>query len=217
MWDYFAVENGTSPLLYLHHQTSDLIVSCGTAPLLSSLSYNCLDPLGFLGCNHVWNMPWARGSCGIETLINDQGYSINKLSTISQTGGPNCVQDPPGHSVVAPATRVAEIVEFVSARISENENAGCNLSTSGKAGMNTENRLLIYPNPSSGIISVSTPFLSENATILFRDPAGRPILKTLLNNKTCNVSELPEGLYIVEVGSEKQTWFGKVLIRKSEN
>lgn len=216
MWNYFEVENGTSPLLYLHHQTSDLIVSCGTAPLLSSLSYNCLDPFGFLSCNHVWNMPWARGSCGIETLINDEGYNINLLSSISQTGGPNCVQDPPGHSVVAPATRVSEIVEFVSQRISENENPGCNLSTSGKAGIINQKEIVIYPNPAATEISIKNVDLSVPSRVVFRDPAGRPIkIESLLNN-TCRVESLQNGLYLLEIQNGNRTYFSRIIIQHTD-
>jgi pimeloyl-ACP methyl ester carboxylesterase len=207
MHDYFGIENGVSPLLYIHHQTSDLVVSCTQAPILSSLSVNCLAPLGFLGCTTIGNMPRARGSCAIETLINNENYDINFQSVISQTGGPNCLQDPPGHSVVSPQTRVAEIVTFISERISQNETSGCNITTSHAFGRSIECPFSLYPNPSSRILYIGNPRSMKIESLKICDASGKSILQIHSPaTDQIDLRSLDQGLYFLEIQTKQNRY-----------
>jgi dienelactone hydrolase len=192
--DYFVVENGESPLIYLHHQTSDLIVDCNRSPLLSSLSYTCLDPFGFLGCNHVWNMPRASGSCSIQSWLNSNNYNITHQETISQTGGPNCLQDPPGHSVVNPQLRVEEVANFFSSHVVENQANGCDFVTSSNTIL--PKTFSLYPNPANDILKIQF-YKSANQIQIF-DARGKLVLtQEVLGNATTNINlnTLSNGLY----------------------
>jgi pimeloyl-ACP methyl ester carboxylesterase len=200
MHDYFGIENGVSPLLYIHHQTSDLVVSCTQAPILSSLSVNCLAPLGFLGCTTIGNMPRARGSCAIETLINNENYDINFQSVISQTGGPNCLQDPPGHSVVSPQTRVAEIVTFISERISQNETSGCNITTVDASGRSESDAFLLFPNPAQEVLQIKNLNHVMLESLSISDALGRKIIQiSWPDHDRVDISALKNGLYFLEI------------------
>lgn len=196
--DYFVVENGESPMVYMHHQTSDLIVDCNRSPLLSSLSYNCLDPFGFLGCNHVWNMPRASGSCNIQSWLTSNNYPITHLETISQTGGPNCIQDPPGHSVVNPQLRVSEIAAFFDAKIAANEVNGCDFVT--QITEHGKNQTRLFPNPSDQVVTFESNIQIES--IYIQDVAGKLIasLEGIQNKKIqFSSSTLTPGLYICKI------------------
>jgi hypothetical protein len=111
--------NGPMPALYLFHQTNDVVVACNYTRLLAELSYGCLDPFGFLGCQHIWNTPKAYGSCGIETLIENGNYPINYTSEIIQNGAPNCLADPPGHSLLSTYARAKNAATFFAPLILE--------------------------------------------------------------------------------------------------
>lgn len=206
--NYFAIESGESPLLYTHHQTSDLIVSCNRTPILSSLSNNCLAPFGFLGCNHIWNTPWAYGSCGIVSLL-EQNASITSMDMIAQTGGPNCIQDPPGHSIVNPQQRVSEIAEFFSATIVQNEIDGCDIVTTQT--LTTENQFAIYPNPASDMLAIEFKDSNAQADIKLFDLSGKIIpIKVLKSNgiyKT-DLQAVDQGVYLLKVG----TSFRRIII-----
>jgi acetyl esterase/lipase len=196
--DYFMVENGESPMVYMHHQTSDLIVDCNRSPLLSSISYNCLDPLGFLGCNHVWNTPSASGSCNIQSWLLSNNYDITHLETISQTGGPNCIQDPPGHSVVNPQLRVSEIATFFDAKIASNELIGCDFITAITSPRIPQSKL--YPNPANQLLNVESTINTSSVSIL--DATGRILIsETAKQNHLIQIStaNLSSGIYFCRI------------------
>jgi hypothetical protein len=208
--NYFDIESGDSPLIYTHHQTSDLIVSCNRTPLLSSLSYNCLAPFGFLGCNHIWNTPWAYGSCGIMSLL-EQNSSITSMNMIAQTGGPNCLQDPPGHSIVNPQLRVSEIAEFFSSTIVQNENDGCDFVTT--QSLNSENQFTIYPNPASDMLAIEFKYSNSKAEINLFDLSGKEIpIKVLKSNGIykADLQAVDQGVYLLKVG----TSFRRIIISR---
>ena len=214
--DYFVVENGESPLVYLHHQTSDLVVDCNRSPILSSLSYTCLDPFGFLGCNHIWNMPRASGSCNIQTWLQSNNYNITHLETISQTGGPNCLQDPPGHSVVNPQLRVEEIAGFFSSHVVENQANGCDLVT--VANPFAPKRFKLFPNPADDFIHVITKSELSPLVIKIYDLEGRLLIhipaKSNLQGRY-TVQELPCGTYLFEITeNQSQPEFHRLIISR---
>lgn len=195
MQDLFALSPSTPPLLYFHHQTSDLVVSCGYSPLLSSLSYNCLDPFGFLGCAHVWHTPRAFGSCGIKTLLETKQYPIGYLENIVNNGGANCLQDPPGHSVLNPQQRVGEIAAFFAPRIAETEAQSCSHITNMFRPISPGYRL--YPVPAGNRLMLHTPKPATHIHVY--DISGRrcpaAVVATGTNEAGLDISALPGGMY----------------------
>ena len=140
--------DGEPPALYLFHQTNDVIVSCNYTRLLGEFSYGCLDPFGFLGCQHVWNTPKAYGSCGIQNLITANNYQINFVADIVQNGGPNCLADPPGHSLLSTYQRAKNAATLFAPLILEN-------STCLITGIDNQSQhLSIQPNPTEDLFSI---------------------------------------------------------------
>ncbi|MEX1188011.1 MAG: T9SS type A sorting domain-containing protein [Bacteroidia bacterium] len=213
--DYFAVETGSSPLFYTHHQTSDLIVSCSRTPLLSSLSYTCLDPFGFLGCNHVWNMPRASGSCNIVDILEQNNYPITFMDVISQTGGPNCLQDPPGHSVVNPPLRVQEITEFFSSEIQQNEADGCDFVTNA-----TDYSLdfKVYPIPTTNALTVEIPPSFNCKTIELLDISGRVVQEIDSDYSkliVINFTAVKPGIYFIKLIEANASSITKSIVKSN--
>ncbi|MDZ4757062.1 MAG: alpha/beta hydrolase [Bacteroidota bacterium] len=121
--DMKLFKNIDTPLIYLFHQTSDVVVDCGRASLLSSMSYNCLDPFGFLGCKHIWNMPLSWGSCALVDSLKKAKYDTAKYTDdIVHNTGPNCVQSPPGHAIDNISLRCNNIAVLFAKEITKVEN-----------------------------------------------------------------------------------------------
>ncbi len=183
-----------TPLLYLFHQTADVVVTCARAPILSNLSYDCLDPLGFLGCNHIWNMPWSYGSCSITSLIENSPEPVQFQNAIVNNGGPNCLLQPPGHSILNFPERVNEITNFFGERILTVEQSNCENPT-GIA--NVKSAIKIFPNPGNEQIRVELPFVPDKFEIT--DLNGRVLVSKFTNQKEIIVetSFLSKGLYLL--------------------
>ncbi len=203
----FEQSVGEEPLLYLFHQTTDVVVDCNTTPIMASLSYNCLDPFGFLGCAHVWNMPWASGSCSIAQKAANVSNPLTVFNAIVQNGSPNCLQDPAGHSILGASARVSEIAEFFSDRIVAIEQSNCDeplLSTSAYLA-----EIRVFPNPADNFIQISSPKTIQS--IQTRDSQGRLMqLEVEYSSKQVklNTSELALGWYFSQILlNDGSSWF----------
>ena len=75
----------------------------------------------------------------------------------------------------------------------------------------------VYPNPSTGILSVELPFSDEDAEVTVVDVTGRVITKANVaantnSPLTFNLSSAPKGVYAVKVTLEGETYISKVVI-----
>jgi dienelactone hydrolase len=183
-----------TPLLYLFHQTADVVVSCARAPILSELSYNCLDPLGFLGCNHIWNMPWSYGSCSITSLIENSPEPVQFQNAIVNNGAPNCLLQPPGHSILNIPERVNEITNFFGERILTVEQSNCENPT---GILNVRNAIKIFPNPGNEQLQIELAFVPFKLEIT--DLNGRVLVSKFTNQKDIilETSFLSNGFYLL--------------------
>ena len=195
MQSLFNQADDYKPLLYMHHQTNDVIVSCNYEKVLGPFSNDCLSALQFLGCNPIPNLPKAYGSCALSSILENGDFGIDVLETIIQNGNPNCLANPPGHSIVNPQARVAEIAQFFLETILETESSSCvsPLSTHQKQ---LNKSLLIYPNPFSETIFIDLPFDMDYVEL--RNIAGQVVYKS--NNQPMGLfaipsKQFPQGVY----------------------
>ncbi|MCD4731679.1 MAG: PKD domain-containing protein [Bacteroidales bacterium] len=77
-----------------------------------------------------------------------------------------------------------------------------------------ENALKVYPNPAKNILFIESPFEVKQVSIV--DMVGENVLYTKSNQQkiTLNVSELREGIYILIIETEKETYHKKVQIHQ---
>jgi hypothetical protein len=75
----------------------------------------------------------------------------------------------------------------------------------------TSKLLIIYPNPSSGIVTIETPSLSAQSQLTILNVEGQNILtQQVTQSRTLiDVSNLPNGVYIVRIVSDGITGEGK--------
>ena len=78
---------------------------------------------------------------------------------------------------------------------------------------NQENIIQIYPNPSNGNIHINLN--EEKATLSILNTNGKIVLKKELNQSlTLNLSDLNEGLFLINLNGENFNISKKILIKK---
>lgn len=192
------------PSVYFFHQTNDVIVSCGYGRLLSELSYGCLDPLGFLGCTHVWNTPLSYGSCAMMDVIDAQNLNLNYYNDVRDVGPPNCLANPPGHSLLSGYQQAHSAAVYFGLQM-DAAASGC-LSTSFSAPLLSRS-LEVFPNP------IAETFYLKNqesySVILVVDMQGciRCRYDASASDKGISVSQLPPGVYrCMAYHTEQKRW-----------
>ena len=80
---------------------------------------------------------------------------------------------------------------------------------------NSLNELSIYPNPVVNELTINLPSNIKNADVRIVDVTGRTVSNNnvTINNNKLDVSHLAQGVYIVEIKTEKGTT-SKKLIKK---
>jgi hypothetical protein len=68
----------------------------------------------------------------------------------------------------------------------------------GVSPLSAEGRLLLYPNPSNGSLTIEN---AANCSVAFYDLTGRVVLRTtaLTDKQAVDISALPKGIYVVQV------------------
>jgi hypothetical protein len=68
----------------------------------------------------------------------------------------------------------------------------------GVSPLSAEGRLLLYPNPSNGLLTIEN---TANCSVAFYDLTGRVVLRTtaLTDKQAVDISALPKGIYVVQV------------------
>lgn len=82
----------------------------------------------------------------------------------------------------------------------------------------TENVLQISPNPSKGVFTVSLPRAAREATVKIFDATGRQVVsgkpKGLDGRFQIQASQLPNGIYVLELESNSQRYMEKLIIKQ---
>ena len=112
------------------------------------------------------------------------------------------------HNITIKATDGLETVE-----------TSFDLNVTVKTGITDEmksNSLKLYPNPTTGLITLEFNHISEEGEIIeVYNPLGQIILKTQINSQTnlLNLSNYPSGTYYIKTISENGTHTEKIILR----
>jgi acetyl esterase/lipase len=211
MENLLEVSNGPPPALYLFHQTNDVIVACNYTRLLGEFSVGCLAPFGFLGCQQIWNTPRAYGSCGIQNLITTNNYQLNYVTDIVQNGGPNCLADPPGHSLLSTYQRAKNAATLFAPLILEN--SACLIT-----GIeNQQPNDFLLPNPTENFFSIKA--LQRPVSLQIFNLQGRLVYSASSSECLSNlfpISHLDTGIYQVVLQLENGTMRTQRLLKISQ-
>lgn len=147
------------PLLYLFHQTNDMVVPIGSSRLLNGVS-QCFSSLA--SCQDIVNRPYAFGSDVVEQhykkSLTDLGLKgkviydrvINRAECLEQILNPATG----GHQVDAIKLRLKRVMELFSENIIRIQNESCVLSTGENADIHFE----LIPNPVNDMFEIQSEF-----------------------------------------------------------
>lgn len=74
----------------------------------------------------------------------------------------------------------------------------------------------MYPNPATDEVHISTSFTTSKMEVSVLDITGRLLLhhKSYQNDQTISTTDLPNGMYVVKVSAEGNTWSQKLVINR---
>ncbi len=88
--------------------------------------------------------------------------------------------------------------------------ASYNLPTAINQANEENNSLVVYPNPTSGLVTISLPI--DNADIVVKDVFGKTILKTKTTRKETNLQIQNNGIYIIHAQTKNGTSSRKLIV-----
>lgn len=93
----------------------------------------------------------------------------------------------------------------------------CSVQNALSVPTNPVMNMSIFPNPTKGIVNVAIPGLEDTATIKLFDLQGRQILVKETNQvyTSFGIENLQDGIYLVNVESEKASLSKKIILRRN--
>ena len=78
---------------------------------------------------------------------------------------------------------------------------------------NANNEIFIYPNPTTGIITIEYHQFTGNEKILMSDITGKPLLNSTLsgNVSTIDISSFSPGMFFIKIITEEKVYVKKVI------
>jgi hypothetical protein len=152
---------------------------------------------------------------GTVTVIAGGGttYTWSPATGLSASTGASVV-------ITAPATASTTVTYTVTGT-----KTGCSASAvstltvgncyAGIAEVTNPNNVVMYPNPSSGLVNINMSQLDAGTTLSVTDMIGKEVFKTSVHETSLNLdlSGLQQGMYIISIGSGKAAYMQKVIIQ----
>lgn len=86
-----------------------------------------------------------------------------------------------------------------------------NCSALGLKEISNDNSLMLYPNPSEGVINIATE-LSENAQIEVLNLNGQIVKQVSGHMRSLDLKSMPEGMYLIRISDSDRNYHAKIII-----
>jgi hypothetical protein len=81
--------------------------------------------------------------------------------------------------------------------------------------VNNEKKLIVFPNPTNGILAFSNDFTTKLKSIKIFDNSGRLVQSTTtFNNNSINLKEFENGIYFINFITDKEKISKKIVLKK---
>jgi len=198
-----------TPIVYMFHQGSDVVVHYNKGTLLGRTSWECYAQTNI--CQSYYYYPTAWGSEGIRQQFVALGnasplYQANILNNYSYLN--NCFSN--GHSIDNIQLRLQNMVNLFATKIAasgNNPQTNClTLSIN-----NTEDKLktVVFPNPATDQITIVVKEKINNIPYKIVDLKGSCMIQGVLtsNKNNINISTLTAGFYLIQIQGKQNTTF----------
>lgn len=215
--DFFGAVMDTSilneadkPAVYMFHQYGDLVVDCGTQPLIQPMYTYCINPINL--CQPLDHVPYGSGACSLAPIFQSQGYGIDKLLTeLVTTTTYNCFANPPQHAIDDPFLRSAHSSLFFAVTIAAHGNVpGC---VSGTLQVDRPS-FTVYPTVADQSLTIIQTGVSQAFNYQLISPDGSILQSGKLpvaESSTLDVHELGAGLYFILIENERARFVRKFI------
>lgn len=187
-----------TPVVYLYHQGSDVVVHYDYGKLLGRMSWECYAQVNL--CQTYYFYPYAYGSEGIHQFFSGQSSAPNYFADIVYNYNymNDCLAN--GHGIDNPV-RISNMIDFFAQEIATTANdptINCAQLSTSKTSFSS---VKLLPNPFEDVLYIKGEDFVQ--TIDLYDPSGK-FLKTFKigQQKAVNLSELSKGLYFVKIGDQ---------------
>lgn len=197
-----------TPVLYLYHQTCDVVVDHSRNKLFGKLYQYCYNPVNL--CMSFTSGPAAWGSSGIYSHLIATGMSNDRLKYTLLTGGGNynCSPSSNCHGIDALSVRMKEVADFFAPVIAASGNVPsldhCSFSAEDHGNFTSTYR--IHPNPGYGRIILQKTASGQGfpATCILQGMDGKVHFSTHLSfHSGISVIQIPEsipaGVYLIKI------------------
>ena len=195
-----------TPVVYLFHQGSDVVVNYRYGRLLGRTSWECYAQTNI--CQTYFFYPNALGSESIREHFVNLGsaapvYQADIVSNYSYLN--DCFAN--GHSMDNFSLRVQNMVNLFADKIALSTNHPQTNCVQSK--VNTDLRIekfLAYPNPVNDILYIRTTPKNTGSAFSISDLQGREIHHGTLENEitTIDMQNHPKGIFILKTNTQTQ-------------
>lgn len=203
---------GDTPVLYMFHQTCDVVVDNNKGRIFWKLFYYCYAPLNL--CQPYYSSVMSWGSSAIARHIDSmKGIKPRfKLTLLTGQGSYNCDVNSNCHGIDNIGNRMNEVAEFFAPVIRKRGNVPtglpCNLS------LNPPNtpKFAIFPNPADNKLTItqSSGNKGNNISYILTGMNGKKVFSGIFpgdsHSFTIDIpTELSNGLYNLSILAESHT------------
>jgi hypothetical protein len=155
-----------------------------------------VDDVGVINCD---NIPNAGNDTAIrqgdtvflgthEQLLPYKWYVMGSLAAVDSGSGLS----------VHPSVTTTYVLAQTLCGVTKYDTVTVTVWKEGVSPLSAEGRLLLYPNPSNGSLTIEN---AANCSVAFYDLTGRVVLRTttLTDKQAVDISALPKGVYVVQV------------------
>lgn len=184
-----------TPIVYLFHQGSDVIVDYDSNAILGRISWECYAQSNL--CQSYYQYPIAYGSSYLKNYFDQSNGAFNYQADLvaNYSYMNNCLSN--GHSIDNVQLRMQHMVDFFATKIADSGNDPAVNCLGTSIPMNENNSFTLSPNPFCGTVSVKIAKLKNDVDYTIHDAYGRIVKSGNINTSytLLELTELPAGVY----------------------
>ncbi len=191
-----------TPLVYLFHQGSDVVVHYKHGTLLGRTSYECYGGTNI--CQPYYFYPQAFGSESIRLFfagsIKPPVYKAEIISNYSYQN--NCFSN--GHAIDNINVRLQSMLDLFAVKILQSGNdPGTNCDKINIRSQLKSLNIGLWPNPADHTLQIEVPDLLSGSTFSLMTIDGQIVIGGILGTglSGIDVSDLAGGIYILNIGN----------------
>jgi len=190
-----------TPLVYMFHQGSDVVVHYNKGKLLGRTSWECYSQTNICQSYHYY--PTAWGSEGVRQHFITLGtaapaYQAEIINNYNYLN--NCFSN--GHSVDNSQLRLQNMVNLFAPKIAASgNNPQTNCLTIGMVEKEDFSKIHVFPNPASSQITIHSTKILNFTPFFISDSQGRIVFQDTFSSlqNTININQLERGVYFLQI------------------